>query len=703
MVCPSDDALRSLLLNDEHETSSSEVLLHLAACRACQDRISDWNEQSRLDAFLRAAGNSEVAYPTSGPIDITPGQPDALTNAYGVTPLRTIGQYQLFKSIGRGGGGEVFEARHTLLRRRVAVKLLSKQHSGSDVARQRFFREMESIGQLDDPNIVHAYDAGEVEGTLYLAMELVDGENVESLARRIGPLPVSAACEIIRQAALGLHHIHMSGLVHRDLKPSNLLISGNQVKIADLGLALLVVGEGLDSSRLTGHLTVLGTADYMAPEQAEKSHRVDIRADIYSLGCTLFRLLAGRPPFSDAENSTPVRKMWAHASQPVPDIRDVRSDIPDALAHLVRTLMSKERDDRISEPSELANALLPYCAPLEISTAQAMTNERTNGAPRSGSSGKVKTEPLKADSTMALLSGVQIQSQPRRRRRRWGIAIGCIMCAVIALSWWKLHGTTAAGKAPAPIVAEPDELPSRQSPAPTVAAVPPVPADAVLPEQKPPAVAVPDAIDLGQTARHWTNVFGKLPIEHEWPGRRGIASWRFDDAFDALTVHSDRAVRFIKLGELAENDDFILKIDIVSQARDGACGIFAGYQPELKDRPQVSMFHVIQVQFPATVDGSRQVLVRRYHGILNGVSGSFNSTDNDQHTMTVSGNRDKLNLQVHLKSDDICSIVVNGKDCGLPGRKVRIPDYVDLPCFGPYGLIVVDGAFRFENPQLIRR
>jgi serine/threonine protein kinase len=691
-------------LNAEHETSSSEVLLHLAGCRACQDRISDWNEQPRLDAFLQAAGNSEVAYLPPDPVEIAPGQPDALTNAYGLTPLRTIGQYQLFKSIGRGGGGEVFEARHTLLHRRVAIKLLSRQHSGSEVARHRFFREMESIGQLDDPNIVHAYDAGEVDGILYLAMELVDGENVESLARRIGPLPVSMACEIIRQAAMGLHHIHKSGLVHRDLKPSNLLIAETQVKIADLGLALLV-SESLDSSRLTGHLTVLGTADYMAPEQAEKSHSVDIRADIYSLGCTLFRLLAGRPPYADAETSTPVKKMWAHASRPIPDIRDVRLDIPDGLANLIRTLMAKDRVDRLSEPSELANALLCYCAPLEFSTAQCLTSQLSNGALRSGSSGKTKTEPMKADSTMALPSGVQSQCAPRRRHP-WGIAIGCVTCVVIALSWWKLHGTTDAGRPPAPDLTQTDEPKSSQSPAPSDPSAPTGPSEsdaAIVPKPKPPAVEVPDAVDLGLTARHWTNVFGKLPIEHEWPGRRGTASWRFDDAFDALAVHSDRSVRFIKLGDLAENDDVSLKVDIVSQARDGACGIFVGYQPELKDRPQISMFHVIQVQFPSTVDASRQVLVRRYHGILDGVAGTFNSTNNDQHTMTVSGNRDKLILQVHLKSDDICSILVNGQDCGLPGRKVRIPDYVDLPCFGPYGLIVVDGAFWFKNPQLIRR
>lgn len=268
-----------------------------------------------------------------------------------------IGNYQLLKRIGRGGGGEVYVARHRSLERLDAVKLLAAKDAGDAQVRQRFYREMQSIGRLKHPHIVQAYDAGESDGVLYLAMELVEGPDVEKLAKRIMRMEVADACEIVRQAALGLHHIFEHGLVHRDLKPSNLLISPSGVKIADLGMALLRTSE-LSDQRLTGTFVILGTADYMAPEQAENARGADIRADLYSLGCTLYRLLAGHVPFAHIGRGMVLQKLQAHVHDPAPDIRTRRVDIPEPLVGILNKLLAKDRESRFAEPRELASALL---------------------------------------------------------------------------------------------------------------------------------------------------------------------------------------------------------------------------------------------------------------------------------------------------------------------------------------------------------
>src|SRR5205085_11414758 len=184
--------------------------------------------------------------------------------------------------------GTVYKAEHTRLRRLVAIKLLSADRTQSPSAVARFDREMHAIGGLDHPNIVRALDAGEHEGKHFLVMEFVAGDDVSALLARLGPVPVADACEIVRQAALGLQHAHQAGLVHRDIKPGNLMLTPDGVvKVLDLGLALL--SQPAETGReLTGSGQVMGTLDYMAPEQGDDMHGVDIRADVYSLGATLY-------------------------------------------------------------------------------------------------------------------------------------------------------------------------------------------------------------------------------------------------------------------------------------------------------------------------------------------------------------------------------------------------------------------------------
>jgi serine/threonine protein kinase len=233
-----------------------------------------------------------------------------------------LGQYRLQEKLGQGGMGAVYRALHTRLKRPVALKVLPAQLLHDERAVARFRREMEAVGKLDHPNIIRASDAGEDASWHFLVMELVEGVDLARLSMLLGPLPVADACEVARQAASALQHAHQHGLVHRDIKPSNLLLtSSGEVKLLDLGLARFY-GEQSISEVLTATGAVMGTPDYMAPEQSFEPKSVDIRADLYGLGCTLYKLLVGRPPFEGPEYGTLAQKLLAHAQVPVPPIRD---------------------------------------------------------------------------------------------------------------------------------------------------------------------------------------------------------------------------------------------------------------------------------------------------------------------------------------------------------------------------------------------
>src|SRR5262249_10843983 len=247
------------------------------------------------------------------------------------------------------------------------LKVLPAERLADPQAVTRFEREMRAGGKLQHPNIVAAHDAGEIDGTHYLVMELVEGADLASLGRDRGPLPIAQACQLDRQAALGLAHAHQHGLVHRDIKPSNLMLaraaqSGAPptVKVLDLGLALLNDGHVEAAGELTSTGQVMGTIDYMAPEQGTDTHMVDIRADIYSLGATLYKLLTGQVPFAGAQYDTAVKKLMALATKDPPPLESLRRACPPALATLVHQMLGKNPDSRPASPATLAAILEPF-------------------------------------------------------------------------------------------------------------------------------------------------------------------------------------------------------------------------------------------------------------------------------------------------------------------------------------------------------
>jgi formylglycine-generating enzyme required for sulfatase activity/tRNA A-37 threonylcarbamoyl transferase component Bud32 len=265
-----------------------------------------------------------------------------------------LGSYVLMEKLGEGGMGAVYKARNWKLGRVVALKLVRKDRLENSGAVQRFQREIRAAAHLDHPNIVHAIDADQVGGTHFFVMEYVDAVDLAQLVKERGPLLVLQACDAIRQAALGLQHAYERGLVHRDIKPHNLLLTKEGViKILDMGLARFSTSEE-SISTLTQEGVVMGTLDYMAPEQAMDAHRVDTRADLYSLGCTFHFLLCGSVLFP---GGSAMEKMWKHRDHPPRPVEELRPETPRAVAAIIRKLLAKRPEDRYQTPLELATVL----------------------------------------------------------------------------------------------------------------------------------------------------------------------------------------------------------------------------------------------------------------------------------------------------------------------------------------------------------
>ena len=272
-----------------------------------------------------------------------------------------LAEYLLEEKLGEGGMGVVYRSRHVKLGRTVAVKILAKGRVEDRQAIARFEREIAAIGRVDHPNIVRALDAREVDGTRFLVMEFVEGLHLGEILRRCCPLGIADAAHLVCQTALGLQAAHEHGLVHRDIKPSNLMLTANGlVKVLDLGLVRFSSASAETDEEVTASGQAMGTIDYMAPEQVADSRHVDIRADIYSLGCTYYKLLTGKAPFAGSGYAGTLDKLMARVQRDARPIEEVRADIPRKLAAIIGRMLAKEPQDRFATPAELAAALAPW-------------------------------------------------------------------------------------------------------------------------------------------------------------------------------------------------------------------------------------------------------------------------------------------------------------------------------------------------------
>jgi serine/threonine protein kinase len=378
---PASQRLEAFALGQLSDGELVEIEAHLASCSACRQATESVADDT-LVALLRSAATDpeSSAGPTTqnaagraGPVTTDDGIPEALA---------THPRYRVQELLGVGGMGAVYRAEHLLMQRSVALKVINRELIDRPATSERFEREVRAAARLVHPNIVTAFDAEQAGDLHFLVMEYVEGT---SLARRVadtGPLPVAEACEYVRQAALGLQHAHERGMVHRDIKPHNLMItSGGQVKILDFGLARFVmetapagnllaapVAASAESGRtpesITQIGTVMGTPDYIAPEQARDAHTADIRADIYSLGCTLYHLLAGQVPYPEG---TAQDKIDAHQERMPKPLTELRADLPPKLVRVVERLTARDPEKRYQAPAEVAAALAPFSAPAAAS------------------------------------------------------------------------------------------------------------------------------------------------------------------------------------------------------------------------------------------------------------------------------------------------------------------------------------------------
>lgn len=388
-----------------------------------------------------------------------------------------LGKYKLLSLLGQGGMGAVFKAEQIPLGRIVALKVMAEGLLKDQAAVARFHREIQAAAALEHPNVVTAFDADHVDQTTFLVMEYLKGESLNEVLERYGRLPPATACEYIRQAALGLQHAHERGMAHRDIKPSNLLLTQTEdgaplVKILDMGLARFTSGD-CDSGELTKTGQVMGTPDYIAPEQAMRTKDADIRSDIYSLGCTLFRMLTGVVPFS---GDNVMEKLMARAMNEAPLVRKLCPDLSAELESVVARMLAREPSLRYQTPLEVARALekfgsTPFTKVIEVARhghgrQPVGINVRLNPNPHDLSEQALEleiaetidhVEPVNGGETILMGAGTDVprhaspaalrlkqRRQAERRKLAVGVPLAAVALVAIVFAWlWHSWGATS--------------------------------------------------------------------------------------------------------------------------------------------------------------------------------------------------------------------------------------------------------------------
>ena len=393
-TCPDDRQLQLFLDGAIDQPIQVQIDAHLEDCESCQHRV-----EAKVAVEVQHASCHEILPDAFAQAVVSQlASPPAESEDVSLGVARHIGAYQTIAKIGAGGMGTIYLAEHVNLRKRVALKVLKKAHSPSLQA--RFAREMESVGRLSHPNIVQATDAGNADGVSFIAMELLDGSDVGKLAAT-PRLSIADACEIVRQAAIGLQHAHKKGLIHRDIKPSNLMVTcDGVVKILDLGLARLS-DQPQEDEEITLEGQVLGTLDYMSPEQYCDPESVSTASDIYSLGATLFRLLTGEPPFG--HKTTTAAKVKSMAVDSAPPIRERAPNLSPDLADLVDQMLQRDPELRIRSADDVAKQLARYCEASQLANLVDGTRESLKGTvvANADSTGLETVAPTKAETSSA--------------------------------------------------------------------------------------------------------------------------------------------------------------------------------------------------------------------------------------------------------------------------------------------------------------
>jgi len=450
MNCFSREELKSYLLGRLPGEKSSQVSFHLQTCSHCEETVVglDDSADSLIDLFKQPPSHQN-------PYESDPEFRRAVTAAQLAgqnrdfessqpfeSSLKRIGDYEILGPLACGGMGSVYRACHLRLSKEIALKILPSHKMQNADAIARFQREMQIIGQMSHPSMVSATDAGEDQGTHYLAMELIDGFDFGRIVRLIGPLRVADACEVVRKAAIALEYAHEQGVVHRDVKPSNLMLdSQGNVKVLDLGLATLGGLTGtVDELTTIGQL--MGTLDYMSPEQFGEGERVDRRADVYGLGATLYKLISATAPYSLPDRDTPLKKLRAMAVEsPVP-IGDRISGVPVKLTQIIEHSLERKMESRIATAGTLAKLLEPWAKGHNLKELIAEAGQRNDqkmeteeGELYSGLESRTKSGLSVPDQASVKKKLIQPKTQSQRVRMGSVLKVAMLLAMFGGLVW----------------------------------------------------------------------------------------------------------------------------------------------------------------------------------------------------------------------------------------------------------------------------
>lgn len=436
VACPSRERLSDYLLGRLPDGGLESISNHLETCPDCESRVVELEQlPDPLLEDLRQPAESLEEYVDEPQLAEVVQYAQKLSVAaasrvIGLSEGSCLGVYRIVGKLGRGGMGTVYSAIHVPLAKQVALKVLPADRVSNSRAVSRFRREMRALGRLEHPNLVGARDAGEVDGVPYLVMDLIQGLDVSAIASALGPLPIADACELVRQAAVGMEHARQQGIVHRDIKPSNLMLTPEgTVKVLDLGLARFVNSPNTEEISQQG--VAMGTLEYMAPEQLSDRRPVDSTADVYSLGATLYRLLTGQTPYSDLRHASTVQKILAVTHSRLPSVREARPEIPAALETALEQMLEKAPAKRLPTPGAAAEALVPFVQGSDLVALY----RRAEQSPPSAPDPTLTTVCVSTETDGASVEG---EPQPRRPSRRKRLVYGSaaavgLMCALIPL------------------------------------------------------------------------------------------------------------------------------------------------------------------------------------------------------------------------------------------------------------------------------
>ncbi len=556
--------------------------------------------------------------------------------------------------------GTVYRAVHATLKQVVALKTIrgDRFHGDRDSAVRRFYREIEAAGAVIHPNVARATDAGEEDGIHFLITEYIDGIDLQRLTKHIGSLPVEAACELLHQACRGLEAIRSLGMVHRDIKPSNVLVTWQgQAKIVDLGL-VRVQDTGLTSDPLTSSNKLLGTLDFLAPEQALDAREIDIRADLYSLGCTLFWLATGKPVFGPPDYPSAAQKIRAHCDAD-PDWDRLRR-LDERLVPIAKRLLAKSPKDRYLTPVELAQDL----EPLRDKKALLACLSQVRDAPLQKAGSQAFTE------TASLEYGTTVQagnSALWKRTRLLAVpTLATVLLLIVGLALFH----------------SPWKSPSEDPPARNALTI--VPGASAKNE-----VAAPPAGPLNLDDRprwEWHNLLGQSPRVPVWKSSFAGTRWHYDPALKQLLVNCGQ-IGMLELGTTSASN-YIIQVHISQGRMSGGLGIYLGAHPDTYQGHKVLRFQYFQIQ-SSFVGKKRISLVTRNLGReaidsnseFPGKHISFGS----QEFIPVQGDQ---RLEVRIHQGRLVSVSMNDKNLPqlLPTTKRKFDDIQTFDFSGGLGI-----------------